>query len=313
MVQYIVAYARLLGWIALPIVAGICLRRFGVPRKASKFFFGVALLVCHTIISFVAIWGSRIAEGAVFLPFLALLGWIFAALAGLALSYALGHGSRQKGAFVMVLCMSNQGYTLLGIIAFVLFGQEGLDQSTYAIILLTPFMVLVLFPMARYFGNTSGRIPFKDLIVATALDIRNIPLIAMILGLVLNISGVQRPGFLLVPLQPLVYVGTIASGVAIGLLFEGFGLKRFWLENLLSALFRVTIFPLFYFALACIAGLNDVDIKIFILFGIVPPAIFSNLISDLFGLDTYLSSSIFVVNTIFFLILVLPVYVYVFI
>ncbi len=46
-----------------------------------------------------------------------------------------------------------------------------------------------------------------------------------------------------------------------------------------------------------------------LLFGIVPSGLYASLTADLFGLDTDLTSSVFVVSTALFLFGVLPAYV----
>ena len=66
--------------------------------------------------------------------------------------------------------------------------------------------------------------------------------------------------------------------------------------------------PLFYAALALLFGLDALDARILILYGLVPSALLANYLAVFFELDTDLTSSVFVVSTVAFMLSVLPVY-----
>ena len=308
MTQYLVPYAKLLALTVLPVAAGIALRRAGVPRKGSKYLFSVAFFGCQTVIVVIAVWAARLSGVAFALPFLTLAGWFATALVARLASGRMKHGPRERGAFICAMCLSNHGYSLLGIVALMLFGQEGLSQATYAQLFIVPFLVLFCFPRGRFYGQGEGRMPVAELLKRSALDPRSIPVVAMGAGLALNLSGIDRPEWCAAVLPYLVYVGTISSGLAIGLLFRGLALGRFWRESLFSFAYRASVYPLMFAGLALAFGLGGLDARMLILFGLVPPALFSNLVADLFALDSDLTNSLFIVGTTLFLVVVLPVY-----
>ena len=82
-------------------------------------------------------------------------------------------------------------------------------------------------------------------------------------------------------------------------------------ENLFSLVYRSTLYPLFFLAAARLFDLGPVDTCVLVLYGLVPSAIFSNLIADMFDLDRGLANSVYIVSTVIFLVGVLPVYLYV--
>ncbi|MHC4253461.1 MAG: AEC family transporter [Planctomycetota bacterium] len=308
MTQYLVPYLKLLGWMVIPLAAGIALRRVGVPRRGSKWLFGFALFVCQATIVALATWVARLGGSAAALPFLALAGWLVAALAGYVASRKMRHEPRQRGAFICTICMSNHGYTLLGLVAMILFGREGLAQAVYTQMFIVPFLVFFCFPLGRYFGRGAAKMTLRALLRTSALDPRNIPIVAMATGLTLNLTGVTQPEWCATATRYFVYAGVVASGVAIGLLFRAGALRRYLRENAFSFAFRSSVYPLLYAGLAYASGLIALDTKILILFGLAPPAIFSNLVADFFGLDTDLTNSVFIVGTALFLVVVLPIY-----
>ena len=82
----------------------------------------------------------------------------------------------------------------------------------------------------------------------------------------------------------------------------------YWRENLISLVYRGTLYPLFYWAVARLTGQSPLDTRILVLYGLVPSALLSNMLAVFFDLDSELTSSMFMVSTISFLVFVLPMY-----
>lgn len=300
---------KISAWVLLPIAFGVLLSRLGVPKRASRGLFAFSFYGCQTAVTASAIWVARIHAEARILPVLALTGWLItAALAGLLSRQLEGHSPR-RGAFVLSMAMSNNGFTLLGLVALAAFGEAGLAQATYTQLLYTPFFLLCCFPIARAFGSSADPKPLARTLLENTVDPRVwLPLLAITLGLALNGGHVPRPELLGRVMRGLILLGTAASSCAIGLLFNGFHLRRFWRENLISLVYRGTLYPLFYWAVARFAGLGPLDTRILVLYGLVPSALLANMLAVFFDLDSELTSSMFMVSTVLFLLLVLPVY-----
>jgi predicted permease len=162
--------------------------------------------------------------------------------------------------------------------------------------------------LGRYFRHSDNPLPRGQFFRQTLFDPKNLPMLAVIVGLGLNLSGVSRPVFCGWVLPPLVYVGTLISGFAAGLLYRHTMVKKYFRENLFSFIYRSTVYPGLFAFMAFVCHLSPLDTRILILFGLVPCAIFANLVADFFHLDTDLTSSLFLVSMVLFLVLVLPVY-----
>jgi len=295
--------------VLLPIAFGVVLSRLGVPKRAARGLFAFAFYGCQTAVTACAIWVARIHAEAKVLPLLALTGWLISAALAWFVSRKLSEHSPKRGAFIVSMAMSNNGFTLLGFVALAAFGEAGLAQATYAQLLYTPFFLLGCFPIARAFGRAAADKPLARMLFENAIDPRVwVPLLAITLGLGLNAGHVARPAIVAQVTRTLIFVGTAASSCAIGLLFNGFHLQRYWRENLLSLVHRSTLYPLLYWGMARLAGLNPLDTRILVLYGLVPSALLANMLAISFDLDSELTSSVFVVSTLLFLIFVLPVY-----
>jgi predicted permease len=301
--------AQLSAWVLLPIALGVLLSKRGVPKSAARGLFAFGFYGCQTAVTTCAIWVARIQAEARVLPALALLGWLVTAALAWLVSGKLGSHSQRRGAFILSMAMSNNGFTLLGFVALAAFGEAGLAQATYAQLLYTPFFLLCCFPIARAFGRRTEAQPLLDTLLANAVDPRVwVPLISIALGLALNAGHVPRPAFVAPLTRGLIFVGTAASSCAIGLIFSGFHLRRYWRENLISLGYRGTLYPLLYWSLARWAGLRPLDTRILVLYGLVPSALLANMLAVFFDLDSELTSSMFMVSTLCFLLLVLPLY-----
>ena len=296
-------------WVLLPIAVGVLLSRLGVQKHAARGLFAFSFYGCQTAVTACAIWVARIQAEARVLPFLALTGWLVTAGLAWFVSRRLEGPPPQRGAFILSMAMSNNGFTLLGFVALAAFGEAGLAQATYAQLFYTPFFLLCCFPIARAFSSRATPQPLGKTLLENARDPRVwLPLLAISLGLGLNVGHVARPAFVSQLTRGLIFIGTATSSCAIGLIFSGFHLKRYWRENLLSLVYRCTLYPLLYWALAHCFGLSSLDARILVLYGLVPSALLANMLAVFFDLDSELTSSVFMVSTISFLLFVLPAY-----
>jgi predicted permease len=311
MTELFLPYLTVVGWVLGPVALGIFFSRLGAPSWAPRQLFNFAFFGCQTIITLCSLWIARIDGSSAAMPVLSLSGWLLSAGAAWLISVRLGHARPQRGAFIATLSQSNNGFTLLGFVALVLFEEAGLAQAIYTQMLNSPYLLLFCFPVARAYskdgaaaGKSLGRILLDNVKDPRVF----LPLGTISIGLALNLGGVERPAGVSSVVRPLIYLGTAASGMAVGLLFRGAQLSRYWRENLVSFGYRSTLYPLYYAALCWLFGLGALDTRILILFGLVPSALLANFLAVSFELDTDLTSSVFVVSTVAFLIGVLPAY-----
>ncbi len=306
-------YLTVVGWVLGPVLLGAIWRKLGAPASASRRLFNVAFFGCQTTITLFSLWIARIDRSSALLPVLSTSGWLLTAAAAWLISRGLGHGRERRGAFIATMSQSNNGFTLLGFVALALFGEAGLAQATYSQALNAPYLLLFCFPLARLYssaGATAGK-SLGQILLDNVTDPRvYLPLTTISAGLLLNRLEVPRPAAISQLVRPLIYVGTACSGVAVGLLYRGALLRRYWRENAVSFGYRSTLYPLYYAALAWLFGLGPLDARVLILYGLVPSALLANYLAVYFELDTELTSSVFVVSTVTFLLGVLPAYAY---
>jgi predicted permease len=304
-------YLTVVGWVLGPVALGVIWGRMGAPASASRRLFNFSFYGAQTLITLCSLWIARIDKTSVLMPVLSTSGWLITAGFAWLVSRWLQHPPERRGAFIAAMSQSNNGFTLLGFVALVLFGEAGLAQATYSQAFSAPFLLLFSFPVARSHSRVGGALSkrFGRVLLDNVLDPRVfLPLTTISCGLALNLLGVARPAIVSTLVRRLIYVGTATSGCAVGLLFRGAQLGRYWRENVVSFVYRSSLYPLFYAGLALAFGLDPLDARILILYGLVPSALLANYLAVLFELDTDLTSSVFVVSTVAFLACVLPAY-----
>ncbi|MES1187941.1 MAG: AEC family transporter [Myxococcales bacterium] len=311
MTELFLPYLTVVGWVLGPVALGVIWGRMGAPASASRRLFNFSFYGAQTFITLCSLWIARIDKTSVLMPVLSTSGWLMTAGFAWLVSRWLQHPPERRGAFIAAMSQSNNGFTLLGFVALVLFGEAGLAQATYSQAFSAPFLLLFSFPVARshsHVGGGRGK-SFIRVLLDNVLDPRVfLPLTTISCGLALNLLGVARPAVVSTVVRRLIYVGTATSGCAVGLLFRGAQLGRYWRENAISFVYRSSLYPLFYAGLALAFGLHPLDARILILYGLVPSALLANYLAVLFELDTDLTSSVFVVSTVAFLASVLPAY-----
>lgn len=311
MTELFLPYLTVVGWVLGPVAVGAIWSRLGAPAGAPRRLFDFSFYGAQTLITLCSLWIARIDRTSFVMPLLATSGWLLTAGFAWLVSGWLRHPRERRGAFIATMSQSNNGFTLLGFVALVLFGEAGLAQATYSQAFSAPFLLLFSFPVARSFssaGSAAGK-SFKRVLLDNVLDARVfLPLLTIGCGLGLNALGVPRPPSLSSVVRWLIYLGTATSGCAVGLLYRGAQLSRYWRENAASFAYRTTLYPLFYAGLALLFGLDPLDARILILYGLVPSGLLANFLAVVFELDTELTSSVFVISTVTFLASVLPAY-----
>jgi len=311
MSELFLPYLTVVGWVLGPVAVGALWARLGAPQSASRHLFNFSFYGAQTFITLCSLWIARIDRHSVAMPMLATFGWLLTAGIAWLCSVWLQHPRERRGAFIATMSQSNNGFTLLGFVALVLFGESGLAQATYSQALAAPYLLLFCFPVARMYssrGAAAGK-SLRDVLLDNLRDPRVfLPLGTITCGLLLNLGHVPRPLVIGSVIRPLIYVGTASSGAAVGLLFRGAQLSRYWRENAISFVYRSSFYPLLYGALALLFGLGALDLRILVLYGLVPSALLANYLAVFFELDTELTSSVFVVSTVAFMLTVLPAY-----
>ncbi len=273
------------------------------PETLSKRLIRLNLVFIERGIAFWSIWGLRLDREMAFLPvsgfFLVILGMAL----GRAAVGALGLGQKSRASFLISSSLANHGFTMGAFLCYLILGERGLGLASLFLSYFLIFVFTVIFPYAR---SMSTRSPEGiGILRRYVLDLQNMPLLAVVAAVCLQIAGITRP-VMDFPVDALMMISISGYYFSIGMNFTLRGLFSYAWENLALAIIKFVSIPAATWFL--LSWINmDAGIKSVIMIqSFMPAAIYSVVSSVLFDLDTRLTTTLFVANTLIFLFVVLP-------
>ena len=290
--------------IILPFIAGSFLKsRLDDPSRTAKNLLSVNIYCLDPVVILWSIWGLTFSFSMLILP----LAGLFLVTAGFAsgkiLTSFLNGDSRRQSIFIVSSSLANHGFTMGGFLCYLFMGERGLGLSSLFLLYFTPYTFLFIFPYSRRASaGAAGRMPG---IKQNLLTLQNMPLYAALSALLLHGLGIHRPAVVF-PLDFLLMLSIGLYYLTLGMNFSFGRILAVKQEHLFLCIIKFILLPFLTLVLVNIFSL-DHDIKTVILLeSCMPAAIYSVVSAVLFDLDPEAASGMFVVNTIVFIMLVLP-------
>jgi len=242
-------------------------------------------------------------------PFIMIAVLALGSITALGFSKLFKHNRRQQGAMYCSGSCSNIG-AIGALICFAFFGETGLAYSVLYKLLEAPFYYLIMYPIARSFSNEKTA-PGQSRVLRLLKD----PIIivyfsGIIMGLILNFSGIRRPGFfgtissVLVPLSSFLLIN------AIGYTMRFNKIGKYTKETVSLLFIKYVLSLAFVISISLLLGLDKVANGLLfyslIILSSLPSGFNSLIPVQLYKLDLDLANSNWIVTT-GFLIVVVPV------
>jgi predicted permease len=290
-----------------------CRRTQRVSERVGERIMTLVGVFGYASVAFLSVWGTRWQTGDFLLPVLAALHVVGMVFLSLALSGLVTRDRPQKALFAIAGGTGNNGFTMGAFVLYLLHGEPGMGLSNLYILLFMPVAVLVMFPLARHYASEQPAGSAWALIRRSLLGWRSIGLPIALAGIVLSVLGVPRPAqvvswhlldLLVYTITPLAFFGIglrlhLSKLRPLGRMLAGLAAVRFGLGLLvglaLAWLTRVTPWP--------VTGLRW---DVFVVQSFVPTSVTMVAIANMFNLRPNEASVLFVVNTVMYLVLVLP-------
>lgn len=304
------------GLIAVSMLAGYVVRkRTDWPcDRMARWLMTFVGVFGYTSVSFLSIWKLHPVAADAWLPSLGGLHVLLMTVLGLAAARLAGRPRGEVGLFSIASGSGNNGFTMGGFIIFLLFGESGLGLVTMYSLMWTPMIVLLAYPIARHCASEKPTESLGRLMLQNILDWRSIGLPITLVGLALAMAGVPRPevidrlnivDVLVFTITPMAYFGIglrlhVADVLAMRKTLAGLAVMRFVVALgvglALAAMTSLTPWPL--------TGMSR---DVFIIEAFVPTAVTMVAVANMFHLLPRQASVLFVVNTMMYLAVVLPV------
>jgi len=271
------------------------------------------LLFCIPTISMGSIWNLNLkTEGITILPILGILQTLSGGVLAILIAQAMGLGPRQKGALFCNGFFTNLG-SLGGLTVFMFLGEKH-----YALVLIYKLFIEVMFfgvgfPIAKSFSPqvSQGPSPFLDGIKKVFSDSFIIAaLIAMSMGLCLNILNIPRPYFYSKLNAILIPTSTLSMLFAIGLGLKVNKITQYKREAIAVMAIKFVLSPIIILCAALLLGLNfkeNLDVlRVVIILSAMPPAYTATVAPSLYDLDLDMSNSCWILSTMA-MVVVIPI------
>lgn len=284
-----------------------------LDEKWAKRAMNFVLLVLTAPIIFLVMWDVELKYHYIALPILGAV--IMVLMSGV--SYLLFRFQNLKHERQLTMTMagglSNMGYTGSSLICYIFFGAKGLGLCQIYLLSWSPIVFLVFFPMLKAAEHTR-KTPEKNMNLLTFMDIRLIIIPVVLAALGFNLLGIPRPEFVekLHLLDIMIYTASFLTFFAITLRvkfkrFKVYTALYFWIAGV-----KFLATPLLAVLLLWLVKAFGVDIgllaeKVVLIQASAPVAVSMVTIANVFDLDARLGSALWVVNTVFYVVVVVPV------
>jgi predicted permease len=290
--------------IILPFAIGYISRRFIKKKEdTAKKIIRINLLSIEPLIVLWSIWGLTLSFDHVFLPLSGLSLAIAGFLIGTMTILFTDRKDTGRKTYLISSSLANHGFTMGGLICYLIAGEQGLGLSSIFTLYFVPYTFLFIFNYAR--TNTLKKIFSIEGFIGNFLNLQNMPLHAVLTALILHLIGLKRPDINF-PVDALLLISISLYYFTLGLNFSFGDFRSTGKDQLLLAVTKFLILPLITFSILKFTRLDPEVKTIIFVQSFMPAAVYSVVTSILFDLDSKLASSIFFINTIIFLISVLP-------
>jgi predicted permease len=313
-------FALSMGLILLSMAAGYFARRSGrLQESFARRMMTVVLVAGYPGVGFLAIWKIQVQWCDAWLPVLGFVQATVLALTALGVGRWLLRERLQRGMVGLACGVGNHGVTMAGFVVFLLFGDYGLGLNTIYALYTFFALVLLSYTIAQRYAQDVAPQPILKLMIRNLLHWRASGLYACTAAILLGSFGVARPGvFDAYPiLDIMVYMLIAAAYFAVGLRLHLPHLMEIKRAVLMVLVVRHGVGLGLGFALAGLTYLTPWPLEglardVFIIQASVPIGVMGVAVANMFHIKPQQASALFVVSSLGYLLIGIPLVLWVF-
>jgi len=287
---------------------------FGIEtlRKALQKF---AFLILDPIVYLGAVWIINFDElKIVALPFIGVFALLLGGILAFVFARLLKMSRKQTGAFII-----SGGFTNIGLVGallcFLFLGEAGFALASFYKMFEVFSYYVFGFPIAKSFsGGVVEPESFRERIKKVLTDpFVLVATVSMLAGMILNVSGFERPAFFTSITAVFVPLATILLLSSIGMAMVIRRVGKYIKEGLLIALIKFAIVPLVVTMIAYFLGFGEIDqglpLKVVLILSCMPVGFTAMVPPTIYDLDVDLANATWLVTNLL-LVLVTPLLLY---
>ncbi len=279
---------------------GMPLRRW---QAWSPRLMRLAILFLEVPIFFYSFWILDLPKIGHYAPIPIISTLLMLSLIGVSRAWSkklLPNQPRAQGSFILASAFSNIGTTGGAFICYLLFGAQGLSLS-YLFLLPYPLVIFTLgFSLAKHYASPV-RLTWTDYVHNIVSNLTSlIPLLAMTLGLILNVLHVPQWTHAPWVADVLIKTDLIIMFVAIGMTLDIHSLFKPWAALAAIQVLKYLFSPVLALGLVLLAygNVHGLPAKIILIEAAMPAAIYAVITANLFELDQRLANALWVTTTL---------------
>ena len=296
-----------LGTLILPLGIGYFI---GIKNLISEKFLDrlmdLNMMVLSTVLTLIVFWKLEFNAEYIWLPFLGLLMQIFPGIIAFSIVNKKFTNPLDKGSYILAALFANR--TITGLLTvYIFFGESGYGLGRL-IMLVGPFTFYMFgIPLSKYYRaegstDTYSRPPLHQLI----FDKKQIPLLGIITGIILNSSGIPRPAVFTEIFPYLFGVNMWLFVIPVGASIRFFEMKKLWIKTADLLLIKFVAVPLFLFGISMLLNLEGAVLGTVMILSFTPSAIGAVIIARMYKLNTHLAMAAYLFTTGFYLVIIFP-------
>lgn len=302
------------GMILAAIGGGYACRRWRLlPERLGETLMTLVAVLGYPLVSFFSVWGIKLHASDAMLPLMASVHAVAMTFLSLGLASLATRERTEKGLLGIAGGFGNNGFTMGAFVLYLLYGEQALGLANLYFMVFVPLIVVVMYPVARHYATAQPQGTLGSLMKRTLLDWRSIGLPINLIAIAISASGIPRPQWIgqshLVDI--IVYLTTPLAFFAIGLRLHGSKVIPMWrmlawlagVRFVLGALVGV---GLAYLTLLTPWGFREMRWDVYLVQAFVPTSVTMVAVANMFQLKPREASVLFVVNTVLYLVFILP-------
>ncbi len=236
------------------------------------------------------------------LPLLGAFALMFGGAAAYLISFPLGLSREQRGVYAVSGGFTNLG-ALGGLISYFLIGETAFALVAFYQLFEKFVYFLAGFPLAKSHSShhQQGKSASGFLIDALKDPVITINTAALVLGTILNLTGIQRPDFfkyvnqLLIPLSSFILISSIGLAMQFG------PMKKYLLPGIVMIFIKSLIVPVVTFIPAYFIGLGNIEeglvLKVLVILSSMPVGFLSLVPPTIYDMDLDIANTCWFFST----------------
>ena len=263
-----------------------------------------ALLFVNPVAILGAVWIVRIHDiGLATLPFTCIFAIVAGGVWALMASWILGHGPKKTGAMFCCGAFTNNG-SIGALLCFIFLGEPGFALVPIYKLFEEFSYYSIGFPVARHYSRSVAAADegtWRRIIRLARDPLIIVSLSSIVLGGILNASGLQRPAFYEIVNAVFIPLGTVMLLISIGLAFRFRKVRDYLKEGITIAAIKFIMVPVMASFLAWVIGFGDINgglpLKVVIILSSMPVAFTALIPPSIYDLDIDLANSCWFITT----------------